>query len=184
MLCCVLLCCAGLCCALFCCAVVCCAGLCFAVLSGVVLCWALLCPALFCSAVLCCFLGCVSFTQVRVKVTFAEVSFENAWIEVSVSICVQGQSLSRFGAVAKQWKLRTSNSWFGEMKNPKMSESFTLLACCVSCCLCCQCRLVMLSNVCQPSAPEPPERRSLVNFRGSLVHFGILDSHLYISINK
>ena len=103
-----MLCCAVLCCALFCCAVVCCAGLCFAVLSGVVLCWALLCPALFCSAVLCCFLGCVSFTQVRVKVTFAEVSFENAWIEVSVSICVQGQSLSRFGAVAKQWKLRTS----------------------------------------------------------------------------
>ena len=86
--------------------------------------------------------------------------------------------------MARQWKLRTSKSWFGKMKNHKMSESFTLLACCVSCCMCCQCRLVMLSNVCQPSAPEPPERRSLVQFRPSLVHFGIWDSHLYISTNK
>jgi len=87
------------------------------------------------------------YFHVWVKVTFTEVSFEHAWIEVSVSICVQGQSLSRFGAVAKQWKLRTSKSWFGEIKNHKMSESFTLLACCVSCCMCCQCRLVMPSNV-------------------------------------
>ena len=168
--------------------------LCFVLLWCGVLCWvvfrcaewcgALLCSALFCSAVLCCVLGWVSFTQVRVNVTFTEVSFEHAWIEVSVSICFQGQYLSRFGAVAKQWKLRTSKSWFGKIKNHKMSESFTLLACFVSCCLCCQCRLVMLSNVCQPSAPEPPERRSLVQFRRSPIHFGILDSHLYISINK
>jgi len=85
--------------------------------------------------------------HVRVKVTFTEVSFEHAWIEVSVSICVQGQSLSRFGAVAQQWKLRTSKSWFGKIQNHKMSESFTLLACCVSCFMCCQCRLVMLSKV-------------------------------------
>ena len=87
------------------------------------------------------------YVHVRVKVTFTEVSFEHGWIEVSVSICVQGQSLSRLGAVAKQWKLRTSKSWFGKIKNHQMSDSFTLLACCVSCCACCQCRLVMLSKI-------------------------------------
>jgi hypothetical protein len=57
------------------------------------------------------------YVHVRVKVAFTEVSFEHAWIEVSVSICFQGQSLSRFGAVAKQWKLRTSNHGLGNEKS-------------------------------------------------------------------
>ena len=32
-----------------------------------------------------------TYFHVGVKVTFTEVSFEHAWIEVSVSICVQSQ---------------------------------------------------------------------------------------------
>ena len=72
MLCCVVLCWSVLCFVLLCYVVVCCAGLCFAVLSGVVLCWVLLCSALLCSAVLCCVFGWVSFTQVRLNVTFIE----------------------------------------------------------------------------------------------------------------
>ena len=54
------------------------------------------------------------YVHVKVKVACTDVSFEHAWIEVSVSICFHGQSLSWFGAVAKQWKLRTSNHGLGK----------------------------------------------------------------------